>query len=160
MKAFVKQVSLLVLMFGTGLFLGCSGIKPYPNTLVQNLHITTTTDTGSLFSSVNASLDIYQVKSDCRLIYAGTVKLDTTSKSVGIPPGKSSYLVFTFASSSFLAGSSGNTSYETLLRPRKGYHYTINASYIDDIYDVQIRESHPRNNISRDIETVGLTNCT
>lgn len=155
----IKQLSLLALILCAGFFSGCSGIKPYPNNLDKNLYITTTTESGSVFSSVNASLDIYQVKPDCTLNYQGTVKLDTNSKSVGIPANDPSYLVFGFTSSSFLASNSGNISYETLLKPRKGYHYLITASYIDDIYNVQIRETDPRRKTSRDIDTAGLNNC-
>ena len=141
------------------LLLSCSGMKTYPNSPEKNVTITTTTDSGSLFSSVNTRLDIYQVTPDCKLDYKGTVQLDTASVSIGIPSEKMSYLVFGFASSSFLASTSGSISYETIFKPRKGYHYTINASYIDNIYDVTIRESHPGKNLSRNIETVGLSNC-
>ena len=100
----------------------------------------TTTESGSFFLSVNTSVDIYLVNRDCSLEYEGTIKLDKASVSVGIPPDKSSYLVFGFASSSFLANSSGDISYETLLKPHKGYRYLIKASYINDIYNVEIRE--------------------
>ena len=155
----VKQASLLVLLLGFGFFTGCSGIKTYPNNLDKNLYITTTTESGSFFSSVKAAVDIYRVKPDCSLEYQGTVKLYKTSVSVGIPPDRLSYLVFGFASSSFLASTSGSISYETLLMPRKAYHYMINASYIDDIYDVQIREIHPRKKSSRNIDTAGLSAC-
>jgi len=156
----VKQGSLLVLLLGFGFLTGCSGIKTYPNNLDKNLYITTTTESGSFFSSVNAALDVYLVNRDCSLEYQGTIKLEKTSVNVGIPTDKSSYLVFGFASSSFLANSSGSISQETLLKPRKGYRYKINVSYIDDIYNVDIRETHPRKSTSREIETVGLNTCT
>jgi hypothetical protein len=155
----VKQASLLVLLMGLGFFTGCSGIKTYPNNLDKNLYIATTTESGSFFSSVNATVDIYKVKPDCSLDYQGTIKLDKASVSVGIPYDQRSYLVFAFASSSFLANTSGSISYETLLKPRKDYHYMINASYIDGIYNVEIRETHPRKKSSRNIDTAGLSAC-
>ena len=155
----VKQASLSALLLGFIFLTGCTGIKTYPNNLEKNLYITTTTESGSFFSSVNASVDIYQVTTDCSLDYEGTVKLDEASISVGIPYDKRSYLVFGFASNSFLAGSSGTTTYETLLTPRKGYSYMVNVSYIDDIYNVQIRVTHPRKKTSRDIDPVGLSDC-
>ena len=65
----VKQGSLLVLLLGFGFLTGCSGIKTYPNNLDKNLSITTTTESGSFFSSVNAALDVYHVNCDCLLKY-------------------------------------------------------------------------------------------
>ena len=159
-EAHVKQALLLVLLLCFVFLTGCSGIKPYPNNLDENLYITTTTKSGSFFTSVNAALDIYQVNRDCSLEYQGTIKLEKASISVGIPTDKASYLVFGFASSSFLANSSGKISQETLLKPRKGYRYEINVSYIDNIYNVEIHESHPRKSTSRDIDTVSLNTCT
>jgi hypothetical protein len=155
----VKLASLPVLLLGLIFLTACTGIKTYPNNLEKNLYITTTTESGSFFSSVNASVDIYQVTTDCSLDYQGTVKLDEASVSVGIPYDKRSHLVFGFASRSFLASTSGSISYETMLKPRRGYHYMITVSYIDDIYNVQIRETHPRKKTSRDIDTIGLNAC-
>jgi hypothetical protein len=155
----VKQEALLVLLLGLAFLTGCSGVKTYPNNLKKNLYITTTTESGSFFSSVNAAYDIYRVKTACTLEYQGTVELDKPSLSVGGPPDKLSYLVFGFSSSSFLASTSGSISYETLLKPRKGYRYKINVSYIEDIYNVEIRETHPRKSTSREIDMAGLNNC-
>jgi hypothetical protein len=155
----VKQASLPVLLLGFIFLTGCTGIKTYPNNLEKNLYITTTTESGSFFSSVNATVDIYQVNTDCSLGYQGTVKLNKASVSVGIPYDKRSYLVFGFASRSFLASTSGSITYETMLKPRRNYRYTINVSYIDDIYNVEIREIHPRKKAARNIDTAGLSAC-
>jgi hypothetical protein len=155
----ITQVSFPVLLLGFFFLTGCSGIKTYPDHLEKNLYITTTTESGSFFSSVNASVDIYQLNTDCSLDYQGTVKLDKASVSVGIPYDKHSYLVFGFASSSFLASTSGSITYETILKPRRNYRYMINVSYIDDIYNVEIRENHPSKKLSRNIDTVGLSAC-
>lgn len=155
----VKQASLPVLLLGFTFLTGCSGIKTYPNNLEKNLYITTTTESGSFFSSVNATVDIYQLNTDCSLDYQGTVNLDKATVSVGIPYDKRSYLVFGFASSSFLASTSGSISYETILKPRRNYRYLINVSYIDDIYNVEIRETHPGNKSGRNIDTVGISAC-
>lgn len=155
----LKKAVIVSALLTSSILMGCSGIKSYPNNLAKNLAITTTTEAGSIFSSVKASVDIYQINTDCSLDYQGTVKLDKASTSVGVPSDKPSYLVFGFASSSFLASSSGNITYETVLKPRKGYHYLINASYIDDIYNVEIREVHPRKNTSRNIDILALNSC-
>ena len=142
-----------------GFLVGCSGIKSYPNTLAKNLHIQTETDSGSFFSSVRAAVNIYRVDARCQLEYQGTVDLDESSVAVGIPSDRSSYLVFDFASSSFLANSRSSISYETLLEPVAGYNYDIEVSYIDDIYNVEIRETHPFKSVNRDIELKDLNAC-
>ena len=97
-----RLLGVLVLV---GLLAGCSGKFAYRNTLAKNLHIQTETDSGSVLSSVAAAVGIYRVDEHCKIDYQGTVDLDTPSVSVGIPSGRPSYLVFEFASSSFLASS-------------------------------------------------------
>lgn len=156
---YLKKTVILGTFLTSSFLLGCSGIKPYPTGLDNNLVITTTTKSGSVFSSVNASLDIYQVKPDCTLEYEGTVKLDKATVAVGIPTQQFRYLVFVFASSSFLASTSGSISHETLLKPRKGYKYLVTANYIDDIYNVEINETHPHKKTSRNIDMVALSAC-
>ncbi|MGH8695736.1 MAG: hypothetical protein ACREVS_04635, partial [Burkholderiales bacterium] len=79
--------------------------------------------------------------------------------SVGIPADRASYLVFDFASSSFLGSARSTISQETLLRPRPGYSYDVEASYKDDIYSVFIREIHPRTGASRAVELRRLSAC-
>ncbi|HEY9052167.1 MAG TPA: hypothetical protein VIQ03_11520 [Gammaproteobacteria bacterium] len=138
---------------------GCSGLKSYPNNHNKNLQIKTTTDSGSMFSSVKASLHIYSVNTNCEGSYQGTVKLDQPDKAVGIPENKTSYLAFDFDSSTFLGGSSSSISYETLLKPRPGYQYDIEVSYIDDLYNVIIKEMAPNKRSSREIDPIHLANC-
>jgi hypothetical protein len=142
-----------------GFLTGCSGIKSYPNTLAKNLHIQTETDSGSLISNVRAAVNIYGVDASCQLEYQGTVDLDESSIAVGVPSDRSSYLVFDFASSSFLANSRSTVSYETLLEPVAGYNYDIEVSYADDIYNVEIRETHPFKSVNRDVERKQLSAC-
>ena len=144
----------------TGLLVGCSGKYTYPDTLAKNLHIQTETESGSIFSSVRAALGVYQVDDQCKIEYQGTVDLDGRPVSVGIPSGRSSYLVFEFASSSFLANSRRSISYETLLLPVAGRDYDIKVSYMDDIYNVEIRESRPGNAVVRNIERKDLRACS
>lgn len=154
----INQASYFVFL-GFFLLASCSGIKTYPNNLEQNVFISTTTNSGSVFTSINATVDIYRVKPDCTLVYQGTVQLDKPSVTVGLPADKFSYLVFGFASSSFLASSNSSISSETLLKPRRGYQYQIDVSYIDNIYNVELRESSPRKSAWRAIDTVALRTC-
>ncbi len=141
------------------LLVGCSGLKHYPNTLEKNLYLHTRTDSGSLFSSVSVAVDIYRVNASCQPEYQGTVDLDKSSASIGVPIDQPSYLIFGFANSSWLANSNSAISYDTLLSPRAGFSYDIEVSYLDDIYYVAIVEKHPHNSIRRDIERQRLSDC-
>jgi hypothetical protein len=152
-----RHIFVLLLVFS--LLTGCWGVKTYPNTLYKNLHIKTETDSGSMFSKVLTAVDINRVDADCKTEYEGTVQLKNRSIDVGIPSGRLTYLVFVFASSGFLSSSSSSITYNTLLKPRVGYNYDINVSYIDDIYNVVIRETHPRKKKGREIELKDLNAC-
>ena len=88
---------------------GCAGRKPYDDeSVTKNVTIHAATSSASVFSSVDAILDIYSVDTECRAKYAGTVKLDKPSAAIGIAADRWSYLVFEFVSSSFLAGKHGH----------------------------------------------------
>ena len=143
----------------TGLLAGCSGLRPYPNTLAKNLHIRTETDSGSVFQKVRAAVDIFSVTADCKTEYRGTVKLKGPSVEVGIPPNELSYMVFVFFNSAFL-GSKSSMSHDTLLKTRAGYDYDIKVNYRDDIYSVTIEERRPRRSKGREIELRDLSACT
>ena len=112
-----------------------------------------------MFSKVRAAVDIYRVDADCKTEYEGTVQLNNPSLDVGIPSSRLSYLVFVFARSGFLSSSSSTITYNTLLKPRVGYNYDITVSYVDDIYNVVIRETDPRTKKSCEIEPKDLNDC-
>ena len=141
------------------LLYGCSGLKTYPNIHNKNLNIKTNTDSGSMFSSVNASLHVYTVNANCETSYQGTIELDQPIKDVGLPENKLSYLTFDFDSSSFLGSRSSSISYETLLKPRPGFIYDVAVSYIDDLYNVVIKEIHAKKRSSREIDPIPLAKC-
>ena len=140
------------------LITGCSGLKTYDSELDQNLQITTETDSGSMFSKVRAAVDIHTVKPDCSTEYAGTVQLDDQAKDIGIPPGRSSYLVFVFEKSGFFSAET-STTYNTLIRPRTGYDYIAQVSYQENMYNVILNEVDPKNRKSREIATRGMNTC-
>ena len=131
---------------------GCSGIKTYPQSSPRNVLVRTD------LSKVEAALNIHEVGADCRTTYRGTITLDKASISVGIPADRLGYLVFNFASSSFLRGSS-NANVGTLLKPRPGFNYEVEVSYRDDIYSVVIRETDARKSLSRELPRRGLESC-
>ena len=141
------------------MLIGCFGWKSYPNTLEKNLHIQTETESGSFFSTVGADVDIYRVNGSCNTEYQGTVSLNLPSVDVGIYPDEASYLIFNFSSSSFIANSRSTMSYDTLLKPRAGHNYDIKVSYVDGIYNVEIRDTHRGNPASVDIKRQDLSAC-
>lgn len=147
-----------VSLLAAGLLAGCSGIKTYPNTLAKNLHVRTETDS-AFFSKVRVDVDVYRVAADCKIEYEGTVKLNEPLIDIGIPSDRTSYLVFNFNSSSFLAGSRSSIDYDTLLKPRGGFDYNVKLSYKDDIYNVVIMEKNRSKSSSSEIERKDLNKC-
>lgn len=155
----MKIQHIIILLFVFSLLIGCSGIKTYPNTADKNFYITTETDSGSMLSKVRTAVDIYRVDADCKTEYEGTVQLKSRSVDIGIPPGRLSYLVFVFSSSGFFSSSSSTITYGGLLKLNADYLYDVKVSYVDDIYNVVIRETNPRKKKSREIELKDLNAC-
>ena len=143
----------------TVLLAGCSGIKSYQNTPDTNFHVRTAADSGSWFSSVRAAVDIHRVGTTCQTDYEGTVQLNRPTIDIGIPPNRWSHLVFVFSSSSFWANRSGTITYETLMKPRAGYHYEVKVTYRDDMYNVSVRETPSGGSVSREVERKDLRAC-
>ena len=137
---------------------GCAQVTPYPNTLAKNVHVHTRTDTGSMFSSVQANLHVYAVDRECNTRYLGVMALDAPTVDVGLAPDRRAYLVFGFNSSSWLANGDSSISQDTLLTPRSGYSYDIDVSYVDDLYNVVIHEVDRRGH-RREIDTRRLSAC-
>jgi len=133
----------LALAVAVSLLAGCSGVRPYPSRSENNARVAAVTQ-GGMLTSVEASLDVYAVDPACQLGYQGTVTLREAPQTIGLPVGTPSYLVFRFYRSTFLAGSSGSISYETLFTPRKGEIYAFDASYRNSTYDVIIKDARGR----------------
>jgi len=137
---------------------GCAQVTPYPNTLAKNVHVHTRTDTGSMFSSVQANLHVYAVDRECKTRYLGVMALNVPTVDVGLAPDRRAYLVFGFNSSSWLANGDSSISQDTLLTPRNGYSYDIDVSYIDDLYNVVIHEVDRRGH-RHEVDTRRLSAC-
>ena len=138
---------------------GCAGRVPYADeSATKNVSIHTATSSKSIFSSVHTVLDIYSVDPECRLNYAGTVKLDRPSVAIGIAADRWSHLVFDFASSSFLAGRHGHMSYELFFKPQVDHRYEIEVTYRDEIYDVVLGERQPHGTL-REIPNLDAEPC-
>jgi hypothetical protein len=139
-------------LVAAGLLAGCGGAVRYADPGGGNLVIR------AQLSDARAVLGVHAVDAQCKPVYEGTVELEPGVTRVGIPPGRLSYLVFEFATSSFWAGRRGSITQETLLRPQPGAVYDVRVSYKDDLYEVAIRETPPRGR-PRDIELAGLGAC-
>jgi len=109
---------LIGLLIAVSLLTGCSGIKPYPNTLTKNLRIRTETESGSIFSKVRADVEIYRVDESCQIKYEGNVSLNKSLVEVGIPSDRLSYLVFSFSSSSYRLNSEAGSAVDEATRIR------------------------------------------
>lgn len=149
----------VVLILSAGFIAGCSGLRPYVSDYDKNLYITTRTEASGFLANVRAAVDIYSVDSDCARQYQGTIDLRKESVAVGLPPDTLSSLSFTFESSAFLTNSRGTMSYDTVLEPRDGYDYDVNVSYIDNIYNVSIRERNSSSGESRELVANFLDSC-
>jgi len=108
---------------------------------------------------VKTAVDIYKVDKDCKTEYEGTVQLREPLVDVGIPSDRLSYLVFVFANSGFLSSTSSTLGQETLLKPRAGYSYDIEMSYLEDMYNVEIMEKRRHKSTGREVDLKGLGGC-
>lgn len=131
----------------------CAGGSRYANLPEKNLVVRTE------ISGARAVLGVHAVDAHCKLAYEGFVELDQPVVRVGVPEGRTSYLVFEFATASFWGGRRGSITRETLLRPRPGASYDIRVTYKDELYDVVIRETSARGSRARVLELAGLGAC-
>lgn len=154
----MTRSSITAVAFAACFITGCTGLKTYHSDLENNLQITTQTDSGSMFSNIQAAVDIHTVNPDCSTEYAGTIQLADSSTDIGIPSGRSSYLVFVFEKSGIFSAET-STSFNTLIRPRNGYHYTAKVSYQENIYNVIINEIDPGGRESHELEATGMYAC-
>lgn len=145
-----------------GIFVtGCSfggRSKPYPNLLEKNLRIKTEFDSGDTSSRMKISVSVFSVDAKCQKEYQGTVKLKDALTEVGIPKGRVSYLRFFYEATGFL-NPGGTMSMGKFLKPRKGLHYDITTSYLDDMYYVEIFEVGKGKNPRREVELRELNTC-
>lgn len=131
---------------------GCSGLRPYKNAMEKNLLVRTKTDSGSFFTSVKSRVDIYAVDDTCQLTYQGTINLKNQEVPIGLPNSRPTYLDFVFSSSNFLANARGSTAFDVYLTPRSGFQYLAEASYLDGIYNVVIKERKTGSNKTEELE--------
>lgn len=142
-----------------GVLAGCAGTTPYTASPDNNVRFTTVTKSGSLLSSVRASVHIHAVDAACRTTYRGTIVLEKSSMTTGIPVGRTSYLVFAFNSGHLLSNSRSSIAYRTLLTPGRGHDYEIAVSYVDNMYDARINQVNRRTGKRREIRRRDIRTC-
>jgi hypothetical protein len=152
--------SFRAVLLAASLLSGCSGLKTYPDTVPKNLLIRTETSSGSFFSKVRAALHVHRVDANCQTEYQGTIQLGDSAVEVGLPVDRVSLMAFVFTSSATLGGSSSSVRVEALLKPRAGYTYQANLSYVDSMYGVILREIDPRRSSSREVERKSRKGCS
>jgi hypothetical protein len=108
---------------------------------------------------MRGAVHIHDVDAGCGTEYLGSVRLDRPDVALDLPPGRPSYLVFSFESAS-LFGASTAMSVGTMLEPRPGYRYEFAVTYQDSIYNVALRESDRRRSPSRELPRRNLTDCS
>lgn len=148
-----KYIALLFIC--TALQTGCSNVKPYNYNAQSNLFITSKID-----PDVKSAIDIYHVNNSCEPGYKGTVSLDRQKISLALENNQPHYLLISFSSSSFWTGRSSSMSRDMLLIPSANNHYLLNVSYIDDIYNVELKEKNLRSKKVTTVETKHLNACT
>ena len=138
---------------------GCAGTRAYVSSSENNLRFTTLAESGSWLSSVQASVHIHSVDENCRTDFQGTIRLEESPVTTGIPVGRPSFLVFSFDSSSFLTNSSSSINYRTMLTPRRDHDYDIAVEYVDSTYNATIREVNRRDKRWREVGYTPLDSC-
>jgi hypothetical protein len=149
----------ILFLFAAALLVACSSTTPYRSDVEKNLRIQVKASSGSMFQKLNVGLHIYDVDPKCQLVYRGTVKLDGSSVDVGLPVNRQMYLEFYFAKSAVFYSSSSSVTYGMLLQPRAAHEYVADASYLDDLYKVQLREKSRGSASGRVIERRALETC-
>ncbi len=132
---------------------GCSNIKPYQALGSTNLVINAKSDEG-----IKTEVDVYLVNRGCTLDYQGTLTPDNNTLDTRLQQGEINYLVVRFSSSSFFTGSH-SMSQEILFRPDKRNRYHLNLSYIDSIYDINLKQISSKSRQAKPAPQLDWNSC-
>lgn len=143
----------IIILFGI-ILSGCSNVKSYSSNSGNNLMVYVESD-----PDTELSLDIYTVNKKCKTNYEGRVLLEKDKNVIGLLEHGRNYLVFNFKTSSFWMNSTSVTRQDFLLKTKKNYFYEAKASYIDNIYNIEIREKRTQKSSGRELESKNITNC-
>ena len=134
--------------------IGCSTITTYKTTRPYNLSVFNKASSG-----IDTSLHVYNVSKSCELEYIGTLDLDSKKTQTGISVNKTMYVEIEFFTNSFLALNDKSTRFGTIIKPRKGYLYTLKSQYSENVYDVTLHHKKHGSNKSYELRTQGLEAC-
>jgi len=148
----IKQIIEILLI--SLMMTACSNIKPYQATHKNNFFVNSKTD-----NDVKSSIDIYQVDKACKYIYKGTVSLEQGKNKIGLKNNEDNYLVVSFTTSSFWASSTSSMSQDMMIKPDKGYTYKLDLSYLDNIYNIELKKTQPGSNKTITIDTLSPHRC-
>src|SRR5258708_37654682 len=115
---------------------GCSGLKTYPNEASKNVHVSTQVD-----PKVRAALHVHEVTGACTSRYQGTLALDRPALEVGIAAEQPTYLVVSFDTSSFMAGTRSPPGGPPI-HPRAGDLYERAVGHKQEIHKEAFCRSH------------------
>ena len=125
----MRRLLILSLLAGCG-----TTTKNYPTDDAGNVALRAEVD-----RSVKAAVHVHAVDAKCQTQYQGTLFLEGASSRISLPPGRPSYVVVVFDTSSFLRGSA-STRTGTVITPRPGRKYDMLVRYRDALYEMQVRE--------------------
>ena len=158
MKQYYKPLFFLSGLVAISMLSACSNIKDYSNHKPHNMSVKTKTNSGSSFSNIKTSLNIYSLNKKCETDYLGNVELDSEKTKIGLSTRKLLYLDFSFVSSGYFSPTS-SMNYDTLLKPRKGAQYYIELSYLDDMYNMEIWEKRSKKRSKKELEIRAFDSC-
>ena len=150
----MKLYSVIFLLGLVSALSGCSNIISYKSTQPSNLSIFNKASSG-----IDSSLHVYNVSKSCELEYIGTLDLDSKKTQTGIPVNKTMYVEVEFFTNSFLALNDKSTRFGTIIKPRKGYLYTLKSQYSENVYDVALYHKKRGSNKRYELPTQGLEAC-
>ncbi len=140
----MKHLLIVILLLTIGLTSGC-GVKKYPNDLEKNLLVRTKTE-GSLFTSVEAFMKIYDPGDDCKNEFLGQIDLKNGETPVGIAAGRPTYIDLVFRAGNGYNHLSG------IFMFRPGVHYVADVSYVDRIYNYEMHVAGANGKLGREIK--------
>lgn len=150
----MKLFPIVFILVTVTTLIGCSTITTYETIRPLNLSVLNKASSG-----IDTTLHVYNVSKSCELEYIGTLDLDSKKTQTGIPVNKTMYIEVEFFTNSFLALNDKSTRFGTIIKPRKGYLYTLKSQYNDNVYDVTLYHKKIGSNKRYELSTQGLEAC-